>query len=1164
MKQKLLKTWLTMLCLLVIGAGNAWAEEVVYKTALFGSSYNSEGVNGYSNSWSATNDDFTVNLKNWNNYNNNWNYIKAGAKNTAYVGTITTATAIDKAVTKIVVTIDAITAKNINSIKLYSGNSSNDCTTVLATFDKSVGAKSVTISSPTANKFYKLSFDCKAADNGSVQVSKIEYYYDNSASGSGDGDGPSGNEKWKLVTSAPTSWEGQYIIVAKPDAGSRVLLNGAQTGFSSITPLTLKTTDFSESDGILTISTDVDPSFTVTESSTTGQYNIKGSSGTWLGGTSGDASFTNNQTNWVFEPKSDGKIWIRVYAESMSRAILYRNTPTFQHYATNNENNTGYGSVYLYKKYESDGPTKTTPTLSFSPATYNYTMGETFSAPELSNPQGVTVSYSSSVTSVADFEEGKLTIKAPGTTTITASFAGNETYNPNSASYTLNVAAAPLSTMDDIYAKAKEVGTTVTDVTIKFNNWVVTGVSGSSTFLTDGSKGLIIYGSSTGFSAGDVLSGTVNCQLNLYNGAANVRELKSNTTGLTVTTDGSVEPITVATSELSGAHSGVLLKYTNMTYNSNDKTLSDGSNTITPYTSLYNYGTTFINGKKYDVTGVYTLFYNNSTNEILPRSAEDIKLVEELNSYAVTILPSENGTLTIKDGETIIKDGDKVAEGTTLTIECTPTDAENYRYKNWQYKAEGMDAFATRTTTFTYTMPSANVQFKANFELIPTYTINWSVNGVIVKTDENVKQGAALTAPEVSAINGKNFIGWVTTPIVASDATPAYVDPATPNTAEPKEITYYAVFATVSGSDGTTTSTLSIENYATAHEWKTENKYLTATFGNITANISTTGTGTNSGKYYVKNQTITEDTWRIYQSESGSITLTSSNGNIKSVIVNYFKKESGSGDNKKYPTFLYDGNEVESGAKTTLDNASATFTVGGDGGNIQIHSIIVEYANGSAGHSDFTTLPNGGMFTVSAGGYDTPTEAYYATYYTDHCVTVPEGCEAASVNVHDNKMYLSYTWTAGSVIPANTGIIIKANAHGIYTYPIGAEDDATDVEGTNYLYGSTTAGTTTAPEEGNYKFYKLAKSGDYVGFYYGAAEGAAFNSGANKAYLAVPANVAANIKGFAFSDADDATAIFDVANDDNTEQTIYNLNGQRVNKAKKGIYIVNGKKVMFK
>ena len=102
--------------------------------------------------------------------------------------------------------------------------------------------------------------------------------------------------------------------------------------------------------------------------------------------------------------------------------------------------------------------TKTTPTLTFSPSTATATMGEAFTAPTLTatangeTVTGLSISYSSSNTSVAtvNASTGAVTLVAPGTTTITASFSGNDNYNEATASYTLTVnAAAEYIAVDD-------------------------------------------------------------------------------------------------------------------------------------------------------------------------------------------------------------------------------------------------------------------------------------------------------------------------------------------------------------------------------------------------------------------------------------------------------------------------------------------------------------------------------------------------------------------------------------------------------------------------------------------------------------------------------------------------------------------------------------------
>ena len=166
-----------LLTFLVVSIGVMWGEDQVYKTALFGSSYNSKGVNAYTGvSFSSTNNGFTVDVANANNYNNGWGYIKIGGKNGAYTGSITTNATIDKAITKVNLTIDAITANNVTSITLKTSSNGSSWSDA-GTFAKEVGTKTVTLSSPTTNLFYKIEAVCtQGSSNGLVTISKVEYY----------------------------------------------------------------------------------------------------------------------------------------------------------------------------------------------------------------------------------------------------------------------------------------------------------------------------------------------------------------------------------------------------------------------------------------------------------------------------------------------------------------------------------------------------------------------------------------------------------------------------------------------------------------------------------------------------------------------------------------------------------------------------------------------------------------------------------------------------------------------------------------------------------------------------------------------------------------------------------------------------------------------------
>ena len=97
----------------------------------------------------------------------------------------------------------------------------------------------------------------------------------------------------------------------------------------------------------------------------------------------------------------------------------------------------------LYMEYDGEVPIeKKDVTMNFSSASVTATLGKTFTPPTLTTtPADLPVTYASGNTDVAtvDPSTGAISLVAKGTTTITASFVGNDYYNPGSASYTLTV-----------------------------------------------------------------------------------------------------------------------------------------------------------------------------------------------------------------------------------------------------------------------------------------------------------------------------------------------------------------------------------------------------------------------------------------------------------------------------------------------------------------------------------------------------------------------------------------------------------------------------------------------------------------------------------------------------------------------------------------------------
>ena len=194
---------------------------------------------------------------------------------------------------------------------------------------------------------------------------------------------------------------------------------------------------------------------------------------------------------------------------------------------------------------------------------------------------------------------------------------------------------------------------------------------------------------------------------------------------------------------------------------------------------------------------------------------------------------------------------------------------------------------------------------------------------------------------------------------------------------------------------------------------------------------------------------------------------------------------------------------------------------------------------------EVTELP----VTVSAAGY--------ATLYAPVALTIPaEGVTVYTATVEDG--YLALTEVEGA-IPANTGVIIEA-AEGTYNFAVVAEAAAIESE----LVGAYAKSEKNADA----KVYTLQKPAEKeVGFYLFKGQNAQGTTYINgfRAWIEVAEGEEAPAM-FAFGrgaeDDEESTGIESV--ELNGELVIYDLAGRRVEKMEKGIYIVNGRKVVVK
>ena len=172
----------------------------------------------------------------------------------------------------------------------------------------------------------------------------------------------------------------------------------------------------------------------------------------------------------------------------------------------------------------------------------------------------------------------------------------------------------------------------------------------------------------------------------------------------------------------------------------------------------------------------------------------------------------------------------------------------------------------------------------------------------------------------------------------------------------------------------------------------------------------------------------------------------------------------------------------------------------------------------------------------------------YATLCSPVALTIPSGVTAyVATGIEVTTINLA---PISSTIPANVPVILEGTAEQTYHFDITTGGSN---PGTNILT-ATDLGVASIEAR---SVYTLQNIDERPGFYtYTETQLPAF-----KAYL--PATDANRVKGFTF-DFGTTDGIATVEGAVAEGSVIYNLAGQRVEKAVKGVYIVNGKKVLVK
>lgn len=127
----------------------------------------------------------------------------------------------------------------------------------------------------------------------------------------------------------------------------------------------------------------------------------------------------------------DGNATVKNNERPRKKNLSFSNGKSFGYY--NND-----GTVQIYKKQRRDNGITFAATL--ATADFNGNSNEAKQYVQLINPNSLPVTYTSSNSYVARVDEnGNVTLNSWGTTTITATFAGNDKYTQGAVSYELNV-----------------------------------------------------------------------------------------------------------------------------------------------------------------------------------------------------------------------------------------------------------------------------------------------------------------------------------------------------------------------------------------------------------------------------------------------------------------------------------------------------------------------------------------------------------------------------------------------------------------------------------------------------------------------------------------------------------------------------------------------------
>ena len=718
------------------------------------------------------------------------------------------------------------------------------------------------------------------------------------------------------------------------------------------------------------------------------------------------------------------------------------------------------------------------------------TLAKGFTAPTLTNPNSLPISYASSNEAVATVgTDGKITLQGNGETTITAHTEGDDTHDPGDAKYTIKVLAVAINGLEGLYADGV-ITTTEQEYLLTLTDAVVTYNNGKNTYIQDANRGMMIY-STDKPAVGKKISGNVIVKAKAYNKLYELTAFDASDDA--TITDASAEerqPAVATIADILASPKSYESKYIKIVdatvksaFSSKNSVIYQNdaeTNTITMRDGNSTAKLTSKVGDIVTVTGFPAVFTNTkgTTQQFTVWSQEDIVSAIKYFEYSAASFEAKLGV-------------DNTFPELTNDYDKTPTYSSSNPAVATINAAGEVTLVAAGTTTITATLASAGKS--ASYELTVSELQSYAYTRVN-DASEIVDGGKYILVAEPITVDDVETVLALTAPT----GTNKYFA----SLAVPSDVYYYGP------------SDVAEKPYE-----------LT---------LESTGT---DGRFFVKYN----DVYLQGSSSSSDVTFkdakpeTTNTNAIWAVEIN----------DAQCDLTCVGANRVLGVNKSTDDKRFALYK------------------------SDFTNLAVAHLYRrynkTGEGSVTIATTEGFGTLYSDKAVVIPEGLTATTVKAAaDGQLTMDWEYAAGNTVPANTGLLIQGENDT--TYDFITTDNPIALSTTNLLSGSTTAAETTGAAGS--KFYKLTysvvNSEQVLGFFWGAADGAAFTNEAGKAYLVIPAGSEAN--GFRL----DGSAITGINNVelDRAADKIYTISGVAVS-AKKGnlpagLYIVNGKKQIVK